>query len=489
MNTLVPTCRREYLSFFILLGVLALFYAVTFLPGHDWGDDFALYIQHAHNLLSGIPYHDTHYLFNPEMPKIGPPAYPPGFPVLLLPVYSLFGLSWMAMKWWVTSFLLLALLTLYWMFAKQLTFASRLSLVALVGFNGVFVQVKEEIISDLPFLFFVLLTVGLLQRQSLSSAGKDLWVKAVLHALLIDVCYAIRLAGIVLVPALLWRDWLQHRSITQSTRLTLFLFCLLAFMQHLVFSGGGGYLTSLFLDFRLAQLPVKLFHNLNYFTLIWGDDKWVRILLFLLSVPPVFLALHRQWKKEVTIVETFCIGYFFLILLWPYTGVRFALPLFPFYFYYLLTTLQALPPIRFHNLVVSVSALFLGTAFFVYALHYQQRFQEGYWSVERDGVHHSYAQELFRFIGEETAQDAVILFNKPRILALMTGRSASAFSAQQPERLWEYIQKVQAGYLIDAFLEGGPPTPGLQSFIANNPDRLQAVFARGPVVVYRILSP
>ncbi|MBF0183200.1 MAG: hypothetical protein HQM06_02260 [Magnetococcales bacterium] len=472
----------------LLLTLLALLYGHTFLPGHDWGDDFALYIHHAKNMLSGIPYHDTHYIYNPEMSKTGPPAYPPGFPVLLMPVYALFGFSLPALKWWVTSFLLLALGTLFWTFQSQLTFNCRLALVAIVGCNGLFLQVKDEIISDLPFLFFVLLTLGYLHRQACPVNGSTLRV-ALVQALLIYACYAIRMAGIVFIPALLWKDWLQHRTISPLSWLTLLFFAALLLLQQHTFPGGEGYLTSLLQDFQLAQMPEKLFQNFNYFTLIWGNEKWLRVLLFLGTGTAMLLAFQRRWRQQVSIIETFFIGYFLLILLWPYTGVRFALPLIPLYLFYVILWLQSLPVIRLYQRTASPLTLFLMVVAALYGLQFYQWSKDGYWSQDRDGIHQPYAKELFHFIRQKTAPDAVILFIKPRVLALLTGRKSATFSAQQPEKLWHFIQQTHASYLIDAFLEGGPATPGLQAFIQHHAARLMPVFASGPVVVYRIISP
>src|SRR6266851_6468514 len=54
---------------------------VTIRQGHDWGDDFAMYIAHARNLANGAPYAATGYIANPHN-ALGPAAYPPVFPVL-----------------------------------------------------------------------------------------------------------------------------------------------------------------------------------------------------------------------------------------------------------------------------------------------------------------------------------------------------------------------------------------------------------------------
>src|SRR5262245_14683241 len=58
-----------------------------------WGDDFALYIAHARNLVEGTSYTDTKFVYNPANAWYSPRAYPPGFPILLAPVYALQGLD------------------------------------------------------------------------------------------------------------------------------------------------------------------------------------------------------------------------------------------------------------------------------------------------------------------------------------------------------------------------------------------------------------
>ncbi|HEV2672560.1 MAG TPA: hypothetical protein VGU74_15810, partial [Gemmatimonadales bacterium] len=67
----------------LVVGVL---YLATIRAGHGWGDDFAQYILHARNIAAGVPYTQTGYIYNPDNPEVGPRAYPPGFPVLLVPV-------------------------------------------------------------------------------------------------------------------------------------------------------------------------------------------------------------------------------------------------------------------------------------------------------------------------------------------------------------------------------------------------------------------
>jgi hypothetical protein len=53
---------------------VAIFYLLNLHNGHDWGGEFSMYIHHAQNLASGIPYSQTGYLYNPDTASYGPLA-------------------------------------------------------------------------------------------------------------------------------------------------------------------------------------------------------------------------------------------------------------------------------------------------------------------------------------------------------------------------------------------------------------------------------
>src|SRR5579862_5893312 len=101
--------RTRRLIMAALIGAVGIFYLATLRQGHDWSDDFALYLHHAQNICEGAAYQETGYVYNPRRPLYGPPAYPPLFPLMLVPVYKLFGLSLTAMKVETTLLFMLAL--------------------------------------------------------------------------------------------------------------------------------------------------------------------------------------------------------------------------------------------------------------------------------------------------------------------------------------------------------------------------------------------
>src|SRR3989442_13564938 len=147
----------------VLVGV---FYLATIRDGQDWPDDFSQYIQHALNIAEGTPYAGTGYSYSPYKPGIGPRTHPPGFPLLLAPVIKGFGLKLRPMKVLVIGLFVGALLVMVALFRGDLPPPYMAALVLVTGLNPFFWEFKDQVLSDIPFLFFVLLSLYLFTRAS-----------------------------------------------------------------------------------------------------------------------------------------------------------------------------------------------------------------------------------------------------------------------------------------------------------------------------------
>jgi hypothetical protein len=87
------------------------------------------------------------------------------FPLMLAPVYAVFGLDLMPMKWvGILSFLGALVLTAL-LFRRFLSPLYLGVLLALLGLNPYFWRLKDAVLSDLPFFFFTYLALYLLQHQ------------------------------------------------------------------------------------------------------------------------------------------------------------------------------------------------------------------------------------------------------------------------------------------------------------------------------------
>jgi hypothetical protein len=104
-----------------LIGVVGGIHLATLRDGQEW-NDFSLYVAHTRNIVEGRPYADTGYVYNPADPVLSPRTYPPIFPLLLVPVYLIWGMNLTAMKVWVVLLFMALLGGLAFLFQKRLPF-------------------------------------------------------------------------------------------------------------------------------------------------------------------------------------------------------------------------------------------------------------------------------------------------------------------------------------------------------------------------------
>src|SRR5262245_32955869 len=111
--------------------------------------NFPIYIRHSINTADGLPYYQTGYIPNPSN-IIAPVAYPPIFPLLLAPVYKVWGFNLTAMKVELILFFLLSLWTIFLALRRELEWPYLIAILVLIGFNPWVWQFKEQILSDIP---------------------------------------------------------------------------------------------------------------------------------------------------------------------------------------------------------------------------------------------------------------------------------------------------------------------------------------------------
>jgi hypothetical protein len=79
--------------------IVFMFQVRTLPPRYYWaGSDIGLYLTHARNIVIGRPYSETLFVFNAHASSESPKTYPPLYPVLLSPLYRVFGLNLQVFK-------------------------------------------------------------------------------------------------------------------------------------------------------------------------------------------------------------------------------------------------------------------------------------------------------------------------------------------------------------------------------------------------------
>ncbi len=482
--------------------VVGVFYLLTIRPGHAWGDDFAMYIHHAKNLVEGVPYQNTGHIVNYHDPGDPPASYPPGLPLLLVPVYKVFGLNLTAMKAEVVLLWLAALAMLFLVFRRDLPAPASVGLVALAGFNPFLWDFKDQVLSDLPFLFFLTLAIHLIQTRP---GTPSLPVVRAVHALglglAVYLAYSTRSVGAVLVATLLVVDLLERRRLRLDTLATLAVFAAMYVVTRTVLGTGA---TSSYLE-AFAAGPAALLRNLaslpGSFATFWDNGYsrlGTRVLVVLLTALAATGYLTRV-RRGPTVLEVFPPLYLLVLVLWPYTyyeGSRYLIPLFPWFLFYVFVGVAAIRP----RVPAAASSLALAGMAVLILLSYAGQYTWLDFGPIRDGVTEPEAVQLFAYVRERTALDDVFIFSRPLALALFGGRSSSSYWVpKHAEDLWTYAGEIHATHLVIGKGRRNPPSAAdyiwfpedgtfLRRFASTHQDQLLEVFSNADFVVYRIVG-
>jgi 4-amino-4-deoxy-L-arabinose transferase-like glycosyltransferase len=465
-----------------LLITIALFHSLTVRQGHIWGDDFAMYVSHARNIVEGRPYAQTGYLFNPASP-VSPRMYPPVFPMLLAPVVKLFGLNLVPMKVEQVVFFVLALTAVYLFWRDDLTSKYALALVAIVGLSPHFWAAKDNVLSDLPFLLFFYVVAVLLRRVPRYGPGWRSW--AILIGVVLYLTIGTRTAGIALVGGLLLYDILKYRTITRVTMVALSTCAALLIAQsHLIGLGFGNY------DGHFhATLYTVADHLVSYPRTLagcWVASTHGPYSSFLLGLVALLTlsGLWLRYKQGFTIVEALLAPYAAIAILWPFSpGIRLVFPFVPWIVFLALTGLR--------NLVEKAapqhSAAALCSFLLLIAIPYVDVYRHADFGPISQSTGMPEFNQLCQAVRDRTAPNDVLVYFRARALALYTGRTASAYNYHgTEEELWEYAQKIHATHLIttDAFDEDR----GFLSRCAQrNASKLQIIYQNPHFALYRIV--
>ncbi len=465
----------------VLIGSLHL---LALRPGHEWGDDFSLYVAHARNLAEGRDYADTGYIYNPHSPSLSPRTYPPVFPLLLVPVYLAFGMNLTAMK----VFVILLFLAFLWVFSlilrRRLPLPYTLACLVLVGLNPAVWQLKDRLLSEMPFLLFAYLALFLMEKTREAEEGKRrAWAWAVLAGLTAYLAFGTRTVGVVLVPALLARAVLLRRRPGLAGLLILGTFAVGVAVEKSLLAVDGSYLDQLVFDPALfARVGFSLVRALELF-LDNGYSAALRGVLFLCLVGVAVPAYWQAVRRRPTVYEPFAAFSCLLLVFWPCAewNQRFLLPVLPLFALYVCEGVQLLAS-RFGRCGRLVAAaLALAVTASCAACH--TRLEAG---PPAQGIHSPDAVALFDFVKTQTRPDDVFVIAKPRAFALFTGRPAAAPHAPpSDEHLWRYLQQIHATHLVVGE-DFGRSRAVLQTLVDANPARVEQVYRNGAFTVYRL---
>jgi hypothetical protein len=203
----VPRRVVERVALVVTVLVLGWLAIRTHQTGHDWGDDFALYIRQAQGITEGFAHQveaDNRFSLQASAwSTFSPPIYPWGWPVLMAPVIAAVGVDYAALKLLVVACWCAALV---WWFlivrARAATIHAWLLLFAL-GLSWPYLTWSNSVVSDLPYLAVAFGTLWWMDNCRRHDAwGDGAWWRLAVLGVAMSFGFNIRRDGLALVVAL-----------------------------------------------------------------------------------------------------------------------------------------------------------------------------------------------------------------------------------------------------------------------------------------------
>jgi hypothetical protein len=404
--------------------------AGTLSRGHEWGDDFAWYILQAKSILNSTTdeFMEISAFTNAQSTThLGPLAYPWGYPLILAPAYAIKGISPLALKLPTLFFFVGFLVCLYFLVKTRLTQIESLLLVSLFAFNPLLLQFLDQILSDIPFLFFSTLSLLLMTQE-----GK----RGILHYTLIgsSIFFTtfLRVTGILLLASFLIMEFfrlLNNRKdrttvieIVRGSFVVCFVFALFWVSNLLLFpSGGESYLSQYTELIETAKnFAVAYF---NVFGDFFGKSTGWRTLYYVVLI--FFLVGAWERRKQEPIFLLFFAFWLIVHITYPYwQGPRYVFPLLPIFIYFTFQGMKFAISKLPQNVQLIGQSTFYGFWFLIAAIFLFTSSANAYANLQSgraiNGPFDPYSTEVYEYIKEKTSSESVVIFFKPRVMVMMT---------------------------------------------------------------------
>lgn len=457
-----------------VVAIIAVSYFFGLTPGHVFvQDDFAAYLMHAANLVEHRPYTTIRYVPNPQAPWVSPAnGYPPVYPLLLAPVYWQRGFDLRAMKI-ITACTFAGFLVAFAKWVQPLVSPKlRVIAVVLVGLNPAFWSYRDLISSEFPYLMISFLTLLAIRRAYVKvDAGRCPAGWALLVAIALYAAYGTRTIGIALAIATVLTDLVKFRWPSRFLCLVLGLLAALLILQAGLIISPKGYVSLAHVSARSIFGNVWFYAKSLSYTWQNGFSKPAQVLLAFVLTGFAGLAFARCSVREGSAAQFYVLVYLAILVAWgAQIGIRGLMPILPVYLTYVLLGIgdvaeRVLPRMAAHALVVGIAVCVV--------ISYVGALRLPPWQASLANVRDASAQELFSFLRSHTAPSDLLVFSKPRSIALYTNRPTTSLGPHESAGdAADFLRDSGAKFLIETAWN----PPSYERWLASNPGSAIEVF-------------
>lgn len=492
----------------VLVGIflIFLFHATAVRPGHNWGGDFSQYILHAQQLVNGEPYADLGYVYSVKNP-VGPRAYPPGFPIALVPALYLFGLNFVALKITVALFFALALWA-YWRIAQiHLPRWWALGSLAFLALSPRMLKFANNVLSDVPFFALCLVCIYAIHRFLTSAPN---WRNTLIVTLSLIITCSFHTRGLVLIGALgVFALFFQRTHLLHTIVGTLAALISASLIYNAVGSGGSTYLE------HLSFQPIDLYHNfiknivaykrglLRYLSLYPSrNEDTLHFLIINNSILLAFMGfflrglIHNLKHKGIQYHDVFVASYLAVILLYRWNqSIRYLFPIIPILILHAfvgirLTTLYILRHTKWPKSLRLTNRLRPFVPASIYAPLFLMYWAYFVFYPTASGANillDPNTNNLFQTVREQKNDISGIIFSHPRVMKLFTGaRTAVCYNTFEVhwgiENLLSFAQENQISHIAI-----GPYNYIFRPIVSQNPHFFETTYQNDVFAIHRIV--
>ena len=356
-----------------------------------------------------------------------------------------------------------------------------------------------EIGSDIPFTFFLFLSI-LFYTHSKRSVGSF-----ILLGMLTGFLISIRNIGIAFAFAVVLNELLNIKKEKENKNrkkliagIVIFSFSCTVFfvlLNHVIFNIPFLNLQSSTSLFTVNDLYKTILKNINYyfdvFQSVFNTHPENIYGLFSTLIKSAGLSLlllgfYLRIKKGIGFNEILLFAYMMVLYVYPYaaSGYRFLIPVTPLLLmyiaeglYFLMIALQGKKFILYFSCIISFFALYKYDWGII--LENQNMILHGPQRMD--------AKITFDYIKAHTEKNAIILFKKPRALALYTDRKCFVNNPDiaSEEDLQNKIKENNIDYIL---INEGISDQAIKDFVLKKPEKILLVWGNADYRFYKILK-
>ena len=460
----MKTSYKYHLLFLLILLGIAFYLQKVIFSGHVLNGDFALYVRQAQSIVNLDPQKvlaDMQIMIESSTyQRYSPVLYPWGYPLLLSPLVYFFGINYTVFKIFGCVCFLLSMVLLYLNFYNKGNRKEALITVFLIGLNLLYLYFGNVVISELPYLLFVVLTlycINILSKQDFERVSIFYYL---IIGLLLFMCFQIRTEGIFLTASLfasqiylVVKNKQKSRKVIQKYILygiIPYLFALFLFCSFSVFFPAGFLEHTTHLE--IINLDSILRNIKNYFTVprdvLYIDSLYFYILFWVLTI----IGIYKSFKSCIAEI-TYLLLAITMLVFWPYSEMRYWLSIIPFLVFFFIRGIFFLADITHKKWVKSLSYLVIFILMF--PIGFKTAIQLNKKIVPYNNrnldVEGETSTAMLQFINTHTSENDIIACSESRAIYLYTGRLSCNLSDELSKTIekanWYVLFKHRGNYL------------------------------------------